>query len=59
MPYYKVLIKETFTYMVLLEADNETDAFNKATIDNPDSWGEAIDVDVYPYDVTELVEKTK
>lgn len=56
MAYYKVLIKETFTYRVLVEADNTTDAFDKATIENNNDWGEAIDVDVYPYEVTELVE---
>jgi hypothetical protein len=56
MAYYKVLVREEFTYEVLVKADEMIDAKDKAMC-YEDYWGDSINREAYVYDVVELREK--
>ncbi len=53
MSYFKVLIKESFVYEILVRANDKDDAIKKAT-EFDGSWGDPIHTEVYEYTVTEL-----
>lgn len=53
MAYFKVLITEKFVYEILVRADNDKDAIEKANAYDG-SWGDPIHTEVYEYTVTEL-----
>jgi len=55
MKYFKVLIKEVFTYEVLVKTEDYISAGTQA-LDNNWNWGDAIDVSTYVYDSIELKE---
>ena len=56
MKYFKVLIKEVFTYEVLVKAEGYVSAGTQA-LDNNWNWGDAVDVSTYVYDNIELKEE--
>lgn len=53
MAYFKVLITEKFVYEILVRADNDKDAIDKANAYDG-SWGDPIHTDAHEYEVTEL-----
>ena len=55
MKYFKVLIKEVFTYEVLVKAEEYVSAGTQA-LDNNWNWGDAVDVSTYVYDNIKLKE---